>query len=194
MNTPPDMEKPAIYGPLKHVHLDLAGPFLTNSYDLEGKLLATPPYKSWVVLMVDYYTKVAEFAAVPSKQPVNIAKAFYDVWISRYGLPTHVTTDNGTEFSLDFAHMLARLGIHHVHSSAYHPASNGVVERLVKSFKSTLAAHVNDHPKAWIESLPHVRSAYMSRIHSSLGVSPNEMLIDLSSRMPIPLPGIYCFD
>ena len=85
--------------------------------------------------MIDYYIKIAEFAAIPGKQPAHVAKAFFDLWISRHGEPTHKTRDNGTEFSLDFVHMLARLGIMHEHSSAYYPASNVVVERSVRSFQ-----------------------------------------------------------
>lgn len=34
----------------------------------------------------------------------------------------------------------------------------------------------------------------MSRIHSALGVSPNEMLMGLSPCMPFPLPGICLID
>ena len=185
------MQQPAIYGPLKHVHIDLAGPFLTHHYDVEGRLLPDlPPYKSWVVLMIDYFTKIAEFAAIPGKLPSFIAKAFYDLWISRYGVPEYLTSDNGTEFAGDFVHMLARLGIQHVHSSAYHTASNGVVERLVRSFKAILASHINDHPASWISSLPHVRSAYMGRMHSTLGVTPNEMLMGFTPRLPLPIASV----
>jgi hypothetical protein len=189
--SPPDMQQPAIYGPLKHVHIDLAGPFLTHHYDVEGRLLPQQaPYKSWVVLMIDYFTKIAEFAVIPGKSPAFISKAFYDLWISRYGVPEYLTSDNGTEFAGEFVHMLARLGIHHVHSSAYHPASNGVVERLVRSFKSILASHINDQPSSWVFSLPHVRSAYMNRVHSTLGVTPNEMLMGFAPRLPLPIASI----
>lgn len=177
------MKQTAIYGPLKHVHLDLAGPFLTSSNDVEGRLLAAP-YKLGDVLTVDYFIKAAEFASVPGKQPTDIAKAYFDLWIIRYDLPIHVTTNIGTDFSLEFAYMLTRLGVHHVHSSAYHAASNGVVERLVKSFQNILTAHADDYPNAWIRSIPHVCSAYV--VHSSSRVSPKEMLMGFPNCMPLP--------
>jgi transposase InsO family protein len=69
---------------------------------------------------------------------------------------------------------LARLGIEHVHTSAAHPASNGAVERVVKSFKGMLRAHVNEHPEHWLQSVPVVRMQYWSRLHAALGVSPHE--------------------
>ena len=188
----PDMQPPVIHGPLKHVHIDLAGPFKTPAFSLEGKLdTKVQPHKSWVVLMVDYFTKVAEFAVIPGKEPQMIARAFWNLWLTRYGTPTHLTSDNGTEFATDFAHMISRLSIEHIHTSAFHPAANGAVERLVKSFKAILSAHVNNHPNSWVQALPSVRMAYMNRIHSVLKVSPNEMLMGYPVQLPLPAAAVY---
>ena len=185
-HSPPDLQKPVIRGPMKHVHIDLAGPFKTPTYSPYGQLQKdVPQFKSWVVLMIDYFTKTAEFAPVPGKEPHFIAKVFYDFWVSRYGVPDFLTSDNGTEFSNEFSHMLLRLGIKHIQTSAYPPASNGVVERLVQSFKSILSRHVNDHYSSWIQALPHIRSAYMNRIHSTLKVTPNEMLFGHPVKLPM---------
>ena len=67
----PEMQAPAIYGHLWHVHVDLAGPFKTPQYDLNGQhdanLLES---KALVVMIVDYFTKLAEFVPVYSKEPV----------------------------------------------------------------------------------------------------------------------------
>ena len=53
----PEMQAPAIYGPLWHVHVDLAGPFRTPQYDLNGQPDASlPEIKAWVVMIVDYFT------------------------------------------------------------------------------------------------------------------------------------------
>ena len=133
------MQQLAIYGPLRHVHID--GPFKTPKFDELGvKAKKNVDLKAWVVLMVDYFTKVAEFAVVYSKEPVHIANAFYGSWVCRYGVPAIVTTDNGLEFATEFSHMLARLGINHITTAVRHPSANGAVERLVKSFKQILTS------------------------------------------------------
>ncbi len=171
----PDLHPPAVYGPLWHVHIDLAGPFPTSPLGLNGLADSSQPtQKAWVCIMIDSFTKVAEFAAVYSKEPVQIAQVFYNLWICRYGCPGHVTSNNGQEFATDFGHMLARLGIEHITTSVHHPAANGAVERLVGSI---LTKHVNDHVHSWLQSLPFVRMCYMQRVHRAIGVSPNEMLI-----------------
>lgn len=182
---PPPLTEPIIRGPFEHVHVDLCGPFDTPVADLHGRLfMPEKPIKAYVVLMIDYFTKAAEFAVVYDKQAPSVAKAFYYSWICRYFVPSHVTTDNGSEFSDEFKHLLARLGIKHVHTTACHPAANGVVERLVQSFKAMLVKHVNEHPLHWLQSMPVMRQQYWARLHTVLGMSPHEMVF---GRRPVPV-------
>jgi hypothetical protein len=170
---PPPLTEPIIRGPFEHVHVDLCGPFDTPVADMHGRLsMPEPPIKAWVVVMIDYFTKAAEFAVVYDKHASAVARAFYYSWICRYFVPSHVTSDNGAEFAAAFEHLLARLGIKHVHTTACHPAANGVVERLIQSFKGMLIKHVNDHPLHWLQSLPVMRQQYWARLHSVLGMTP----------------------
>jgi hypothetical protein len=182
------LQEPVIRGPFEHVHIDLCGPFVTPCADLHGQLYLPPPpkkpLKSWVVVMIDYFTKAAEFVVVYDKSAASVARAFYYSWICRYFVPSRVTSDNGTEFEEEFKHLLARLGIKHINTSACHPAANGVVERLVGSFKSMLERHVNSHPIHWVQSVPVMRQQYWARVHQTLGMSPQEMVY---GRQPMPV-------
>lgn len=101
-----------------------------------------------------------------------------------------MTADSGREFATVVGHILARLGIYHITTSVKHPSSNGVVERLVGSFKSILTRHVNDHLHTWLQALPYVQMCYMQRVHSAIGVSPNEMLIGHKHQLPLPVGDI----
>lgn len=114
---------PKMSQPFEHVHIDLAGPFeLKQVYgkatDVQGQDLkpvgrrrknALSTFRSgtaYVVLIVDYFTKAAEFVAVPNKEAKTVARAFHDRWLMRYGVPEWVTSDNGREFAGEFAHQL----------------------------------------------------------------------------------------
>ena len=182
------MQEPVVRGPFEHVHIDLCGPFVTPCADIHGRLYLPDAqekvFKAWVVVMIDYFTKAAEFAVIYDKTAASVARAFYFSWICRYFVPSHVTSDNGTEFEVQFGHLLARLGIKHVHTSACHPAANGVAERLVGSFKSMLERHVNSHPIHWVQSVPVMRQQYWARVHTTLGISPQEMVF---GRQPVPV-------
>ena len=184
----PELQEPVIHGPFDHVHIDLCGPFPTPIVDVHGQITwpKSPP-KAWVVLMIDYFTKAAEFAVVYTKDPAAVARAFYYSWVCRYFVPAYITSDNGTEFNDEFVHLLKRLGITHIHTSVAHPAANGAVERLVKQFKAMLQRHINAHPQHWLQSVPVIRMQYMARLHSALGMSPHEMLFGRKPRLAMPL-------
>jgi hypothetical protein len=153
-----------------------------------GKKIAS---RVFVVIMIDYFTKVAEWVPVENKQPITVARAFYDHWICRYGAPSVITTDNGGEFKADFTHMVSRLGIYHVYTSANHPSANGVAERLVRSVKTMLTTHFNEHPADWMSALPMMRLAYMCRPHSSLnGLAPCEMLFGFRPKLPLAVSDV----
>ena len=52
------------------------------------------------------------------------------------GIPEMLVTDNRTAFtSTEFAQFAKQNGIRHVTTSPYHPASNGLAECAVKTFK-----------------------------------------------------------
>ncbi len=89
--------------------------------------------------------------------------------------------------------MLSRLGVEHIHTSVAHPSANGAVERLVQSLKDMLAKHINNQQSHWMQSLPSVRFAYMNRLHTALGVSPNEMLMGCKLRLPVATGDILGF-
>ena len=111
------MEPPHLYdllGPYQHVCMDYCGPFPITTK--EGK-----ESKAWVAVMVDYFTKIAEFVVVYDKSAPTAARAIYDHWLTRYPKPAKWTTDHGTEFGDVVTHMLKKFGILHVRCAVQNP-------------------------------------------------------------------------
>lgn len=185
----PPHQEPAMYGPFNHLHVDLTAP-LPVFHKPPTSARQPPDQRASVIIMVDEFSKVAEFALTFSKDPHAVAKVVWDCWLCRYPLPAYVTTDNGTEFSNDFTHMLARLGINHITTSVAHPSANGVAERLVRTFKDMLTTHVNDAPFTWHKTLPTLQMYYSHRLHKATGASPMQMLTDLIPNLPLPVADI----
>ena len=53
-----------------------------------------------------------------------------------HGLPEIVVTDNGSNFmSSELKSFLQKNGVRHITSAPYHPSSNGLVEKAVRTFK-----------------------------------------------------------
>ena len=140
----------------------------------------------YVIAMVDYFTKVAELYPVEDKSAMTVARAFYHAWICRYGVPEKLTSDNGSEFQSDFTHMVQRLGIEHIYTSANHPSTNGAVERVNQTIKRMLTSHFNEHPTNWLDSLPQMLFSYMRSPHRSLDfLCPSDMLLGFLPKIPI---------
>ncbi len=76
-------------------------------------------------------------------------------WFARFGAPKSVTTDRGPQFeSTRFAKLCESLGCEHIRTTAYHPAANGMVERLHRQVKAALMSHPDrEH---WVVNLPIV--------------------------------------
>jgi transposase InsO family protein len=50
-------------------------------------------------------------------------------------------SDNGSQFSSDeFATLMRRNGIKYFKSAPYHPATNGLAERFIQTFKNSMRA------------------------------------------------------
>jgi hypothetical protein len=73
---------PKMSEPLEHVHVDLAGPFpihgdapRTNKGSSSRTSLRGHAY---ICLIVNYFTKAAEFVAIPNKSAATVAQAVHD--------------------------------------------------------------------------------------------------------------------
>ena len=95
-----------------------------------------------------------------------------------YGIPTTIVSDNGTPFTsakFKLAEFTTKNGIHHVKVSPYHPSSNGLAERAVRTVKEGLKKIGN------VESIEcHIaRGLFHYKItpHSTTGISPSELLM-----------------
>ena len=79
----------------------------------------------YVVLMVDTFSKWVEIEAVPNKSALEMMKAMHKAIVCRYGIPTAIRTDKGTEYSGIFADYCEYLGIRQQVISTSHPRANG---------------------------------------------------------------------
>ena len=89
--------------------------------------------RRYIITCVDYYSKWVEAKALPTKESEGVAVFLYSLFC-RHGVPNKVQCDQGREFvnSLN-SQLFKTMGVKQIVSLAYHPQTNGLVERFAKS-------------------------------------------------------------
>jgi len=76
-----------------------------------------------------------------------------------------------------FIAVMKMLGIETVRTTAYHPQTNGQVERYNRTMATQLRCYVADDPSRWDELLPIITMAYNSQPHRSTGIAQFNLAI-----------------
>ena len=127
-----------------HVHLDIVGPLTTSS---QGQ--------NYLLTMMDRTTSWPEVVPMTDISAQRCVDEFVSMWVARGGVPARVTTDRGTQFTGSAWQDLCRsIGMEHVSTTAYHPQSNGLIERFHHQLKESLRARCGE--KDWLCHLPWV--------------------------------------
>jgi transposase InsO family protein len=97
----------------------------------------------------------------------SVAEAFYSGWVSRFGAPETIVTDQGRQFESELFHSFSKLlGTEKLRTTAYNPSSNGMVERLHRQLKAAIKCKDSEN---WVASLPSVLLGIRCAIKDDLG-------------------------
>jgi len=97
-----------------------------------------------------------------------------DQWISRFGFPRQILTDQGPYFEADlFSDLCRLLQVDKVRTSPYKPSTNGVIERFHPALNAMLGKAIAEHQRDWELHVLLVMTAYRLSRHESTGFTPN---------------------
>ncbi|PWI46234.1 hypothetical protein CEE45_17880, partial [Candidatus Heimdallarchaeota archaeon B3_Heim] len=104
------------------------------------------------------------------------------------GLPRSIQSDQGTNFmSRTFQQVMYQLDIKQHTSSAYHPESQGALERFHQTLKTMMKTYCYDNHKDWDEGIHLLLFAVRESKQESLGFSPYELIFGHQVRGPLAL-------
>ena len=97
----------------------------------------------WILGVVDYSgSRVMLLRRLAAPTTASIRAALGQAF-DRHGRPERVLSDNGSVFrSAEMQAFLASQGVEHTFTRPAHPWTNGRIERLFRTFKQTVFAHV----------------------------------------------------
>ena len=160
--------------PLESVHLD----YLTlepSKGNIENVLVIT-----------DYFTRYALAYASKTQTAQATARILWDNFICHYGFPEQFISDQGRNFESDLIQELCKIaGVKKLHTTPYHPQSNGQCERFNSTLCNMLGTLSDEEISDWKSHLGYMTHAYNCTKHVSTTYSPYYLMFGRHPRLPI---------
>ncbi|XP_043475954.1 uncharacterized protein LOC122507359 [Leptopilina heterotoma] len=156
------------------ISMDIVGPF-------------NPPTKSgntYILTIQDNFTKYSLAIPLPNHQAATIADAFVKKFICIFGSPKGVLTDQGRDFLSNLLKRLAkRFRIKQFRTTAFHPQSNGSLERSHHVLAEYLKQFIEKNSE-WDDWLELAMFSYNTSIHEGTKCTPYELVFGKLAREP----------
>lgn len=154
----------------EHVHMDIVGPLPIS----EGN--------QYILTVMDRYTRWPEGYPMPDMLAETCARTFVNNFVTRFGVPSRLTTDRGRQFeSRLFFELTKFLGVHRIRTTSYHPQANGLVERLHRTLKAAIVARGS---MKWTEELPIVLFGLRCTTKEDIGCTPAQLVYGQNLCLP----------
>ena len=162
-------------------------PFSRIIIDCVGPLPKTKSGNEYLLTIMCAPTRFPEAIPLRNIKTKTIVKALVK-FFTFVGLPKSVQSDQGSNFmSGIFQQVMHELGIEQYRSSAYHPESQGALERFHQTLKNMIRSYCFETEKDWDEGIHLLLFAVRESVQESLGFSPFELVFGHTVRGPLKL-------
>ena len=118
----------------------------------------------------------------------GVAQLFFTNVFPQFSLHSKVISDRGLQFASAFTRELACLLQYNVAlSTAYHPQTDGEMERVNQELETYLRLFTSNKPEEWSRFLPMVEFAHNSATHSVTQRTPFSLMMGYEPRAYPPL-------
>ena len=138
---------------------------------------------TYLLTVIDRFTHWPEAFPLQNITAEAVARTFLQGWVARFGTPTTITTDRGSQFQSGFWNdLMVVLGTQCLRTNAYHPQANGLIERFHWQLKGALKCHKPQD--RWTESLPWALLVIRSAVKEDSRCTAAEMVYSSPLRVP----------
>jgi transposase InsO family protein len=138
--------------------------------------------------MIEQFTKWLECCPLPSQNAETVANALLDSTISRFGCLLELHSDQGKNVDGYLIRQLCNLlEISKTRTTAYHPASNGQVERYNRLILQIICCFLTKTQNKWDVHLQQLAGAIRSTENRQTGETPNVLLFGREVSQPLDL-------
>lgn len=160
-------------------------PFEKIFLDIVGPLPISHLSNKFILTVQDDLIKFTLAFPLPNQEAESVAKTFSEEFICKFGVPESLLTDQGSNFMSELFQRICQLfQIKKLNSTAYHPETNGSLERFHKTLGEYLRNFTDKDPANWDSWLPYATFSYNSTPHSVTGFSPFELLFAYKPNIP----------
>ena len=156
--------------------------------DLVGPMPVTQDQNKYILTIEDAYSRFVMAVPIPNKQAATVTKHLMERYVSVFGTPTAIHSDQGKEFTAEiFKDLMDKLQVRKTTTPTYNPQSNGNLERFHRTLNAIIRVFCDRQDPEWQKYLPSATLAYNTKQHSSTGISPFSGMFGRECRLPIDL-------
>jgi len=151
--------------------------------DIAGPLPNCDGYR-YILVFIDSFSNFPVLCPLKSLETNEVAANLMNNWISNFGAPRQIHSDNALYFSgPEMKRIYQNFDIIHTTSAPYYPKGNGKVERSIRTIKDMLFCLYTEGNKSWVENLKRVEMTLRGVAFDSYGVTPFEYIFGNKMRI-----------
>lgn len=159
--------------------------FQKIALDIVGPLPLSENGNKYILTLQDDLTKFSQAYPLPKHDAETIADCFVRNFICKFGIPEILLTDQGADFTSNLIKEISKLfKIKKINTSAYHPQSNGALERSHSTLADYLKHYVNEDQTNWDKWIDFAMFSYNTSVHTSTQFTPFELIFGFKANLP----------
>ena len=139
-----------------------------------------------VLVITDHFTRYAQAYVTGNQQATTAAKVFIDKFVTNYGFPERILTDQAQAFNGKLYDALCKQAkIKKIRTTPYHPQTNGQCERFNRTLMTMLGALPQEDKINWQDWVSTLVHAYNCTTTKVTGFSPYFLMFGREPRIPV---------